>query len=89
MFARWALVGVLTLTACAAPSDIQADRIDVVAATCVSIIERRVGNNFDRDALADRAGPERLTEIYERFDGRRPAAVGILRRQCQIPPSGP
>jgi len=81
------LVGLALLAgACAGRDDIHRQRVGVLADTCVSIIERRVGDDFDREALESRAGAAAMTEIYERFDGRRPAGVSILRRQCRIRP---
>jgi len=77
----------LVASACAAPADMDADRIDTLAATCVSIIERRHGNEFDRAALHERAGSDALAELYDRFDQRRPAAVTVLRRQCRAQPT--
>jgi len=79
----------LLASACAVPAGVQADRIDMLAATCVSIIERRHGDGFDREALAEQAGPAALAAIYDRFDERRPAAVSILRRQCRARPPAP
>jgi len=82
-----AVVLALVGSACAAPGDVDGERLDTLAATCVSIVERRHGDDFDRDALRARAGSEAFADIYDQFGTRRPSAVTVLRRQCRARPA--
>lgn len=81
-----AAVALAVLAGCADPATIERQRLDALADTCVSIVERSLGDGFDRDRLRDQAGPQAFAELYERFDGRRPAAVTLLRAACRPQP---
>jgi hypothetical protein len=66
---------------------VAADRDDVLAATCVSVLER---SGRLSDALADdpeiATGGTYTTERQDRReDGRRPSSVGVFRDRCRRP----
>lgn len=86
---RWAAVGVAAFAlGCSSVGDAHLDRVEVLARSCVSIAERRVGDDFDRPALERVAGAAAMAEVYEEAPGRQPSGASVLTRLCRPRPSG-
>ncbi|NNE73703.1 MAG: hypothetical protein HKN26_08580 [Acidimicrobiales bacterium] len=72
------VIGVLFATGCA-NDDLEAERAEELARTCLSIGERRLADELDRGALP---GPDRFMAALADVEGRRSGAATI-RALCQ------
>ena len=68
---------------CAGTDTVAEQRAEMLSRTCASFAERRLGDDFDREALAVRAGPEAFAEALQGRAGVRPSGVQTMLRLCR------
>lgn len=85
MRAAGAAVLVLVLAAACGSDDLEAERAEVVTATCESILERRTDGDVDLAKLDSKIGPAAVIEAFVDDEGRFRTASSLIRSRCKVP----
>ena len=74
------------LAACGDVDARRTERAEVVARTCVSFVERKLGTNHDAELLAQRLDIGEILAAFDHPSGNQRATVTVIRGVCRPRP---